>query len=154
FDTPNSPVTQTFGLGLFQTVTETDLEQIEGFFLAHGAPIYHEISPLADIKLPPLLTQFGYQPFEFTSVMFRPIDSTAYQPIRQNERIKARLIRDDEQETWAQVAARGWSEFKEFAHSISELMMINSKRSGGLAFLAELDGRATAAGMLSICDGV
>lgn len=154
FDTPNSPVTQTFGLGLFQIVTEPDLREIESFFQGCNAPVYHEVSPLADTELVAWLTKRGYQPFEFTSVMFRPITGTADQPGRQNERIGARLIRDDEQEVWARVAARGWSEFTEFADSISELMMINSKRSGALAFLAELDGRAIGAGMMSICDGV
>jgi len=68
-----SPVTQTFGLGVFQAPAAADLDRIEAFFHARGAPTYHEVSPLADPALVPLLNERGYQPFEFTSVMYRPI---------------------------------------------------------------------------------
>src|SRR6516225_4827720 len=71
YDTPASPVTQTFGLGLFQAATEAELELIERFFGERGAPVYYVVSPLADATLWPLLNKRGYEPFEFTSVMFR-----------------------------------------------------------------------------------
>src|SRR5262245_65118898 len=38
FDTPTSPTTQTFGLGLFADATTSDLERIEAFFRERGAP--------------------------------------------------------------------------------------------------------------------
>jgi hypothetical protein len=37
FDGPTSPITQTFGLGVFETPTPQDLEDIEQFFENHGA---------------------------------------------------------------------------------------------------------------------
>src|SRR5262245_8583787 len=52
YDGPSSPVTQTFGLGLFQTVTNTELGVIENFFNERGAPVCHEVSPLAGLPLP------------------------------------------------------------------------------------------------------
>src|SRR4051812_24206621 len=75
FDGPSSPATQTFGLGLFQPTTAADLEKIEAFYAERGAPVFHEVSPLADTALPPLLAKRGYHPFEFTSVLYRPIDT-------------------------------------------------------------------------------
>jgi hypothetical protein len=48
FDTPSSPLTQTFGLGVFDKVTHADLERLEIFFQECGAPVFHEISPVAD----------------------------------------------------------------------------------------------------------
>jgi hypothetical protein len=51
FDGVTSPVTQTFGLGMAGQATAQDFETIEGFFRAHGAPIFHEVSPLADFML-------------------------------------------------------------------------------------------------------
>jgi GNAT superfamily N-acetyltransferase len=101
-----------------------------------------------------LLNERGYQRIEFTSVMFRQIGRGPQAAAPRNERIQARLARDGEQELWAQTAARGWSELTELADSILELMLICAKRSDALPFLAELDGQAIAAGLLSTCDGV
>src|SRR5687768_4278264 len=50
FDGVSSPVTQTFGLGLFSPVTTKDLERIEQFFEDRGAPVCHEVSPLAGVQ--------------------------------------------------------------------------------------------------------
>src|SRR5437867_2563028 len=47
YDGNRSPVTQTFGLGIFQPPTETDLDRLEAFFRDRGAPVLHEVSPLA-----------------------------------------------------------------------------------------------------------
>src|SRR5262249_8522456 len=73
FDTVSSPITQTFGLGVFEKVTADHLKVIEDFFRERGAPVHHEISPLADMALVTLLNERGYEPFEFTSILFRPI---------------------------------------------------------------------------------
>src|SRR4051812_49600379 len=51
FDGPASPITQTFGLGMFAKATGPDLDAIEAFFRERGAPVYHEVSPLADADL-------------------------------------------------------------------------------------------------------
>lgn len=48
FDTPESPLTQTFGLGLFEPVTAAIMDEIERFFQNHGAPVWHEVSPLRE----------------------------------------------------------------------------------------------------------
>src|SRR5262245_61395593 len=48
FDGIGSPMTQTFGLGVFDPVTHTDLEKLEEFFRQRGAHIHHEVSPLAE----------------------------------------------------------------------------------------------------------
>ncbi|MGH9391082.1 MAG: hypothetical protein ACRD1Z_15820, partial [Vicinamibacteria bacterium] len=70
FDGVGSPVTQTFGLGLFQTATPEALEEIERFFLLRAAPVFHEVSPLAGLSLVALLNERGYRPVELTSVMY------------------------------------------------------------------------------------
>src|SRR5437899_10936811 len=73
FDGPASPITQTFGLGIFQTPTAADFDALESFFRDRGAPTQHEVSPLADPATLVLLNERGYEPFEFTSILFRPI---------------------------------------------------------------------------------
>ena len=57
FDGPSSPVTQTFGLGLFSQPKTADLERLESFFLDRGAPVLHEVSPLAGLSVADLLSR-------------------------------------------------------------------------------------------------
>ena len=154
YDGVTSPATQTFGLGLFAKVTPADMEQLETFFKENGAPVFHEISPLADLSLLALLNERGYHPMEFTSVMFRPIQRDVHLTAARNPRIQVRLVSEEERELYAQTAAKGWSEFRELADQLPELMRISAKTPGERAFLAELDGRAIAAGRLIICHGV
>ncbi len=156
FDGAVSPLTQTFGLGIFQPVTPAEMELIEEFYRERQAPVFHEVSPLADLALLALLNERGYRPVELTSVMFRPIGRDLNLAGSTNERIEARLIRDDEndQELWTRTATRGWSEATEFAEIMLELMRIGVKRRNAFSFLAELDGQPIAAGSLSLSDGV
>ena len=154
FDGPASPLTQTFGLGLFDTVTPADAESLERFFAERGAPVFHEVSPLADVKLVALLNERGFEPFEFTSVMFRPLAGAAEGSASRNENIRVRLAVEGEQEMWAQTAAAGWGEFEELAEFVLELSQISARREGALSFLAELEGRAIATGGLFVSDGV
>jgi hypothetical protein len=113
FDSPASPMTQTFGLGIFQPPTIAELEAIESFYATRGAPVHHEISPLADPALVRMLCERGYQPFEFTSVMYRPIGGTGA-PAASAEatagRVDVRLIGETEAEVFARTAAEGWRE--------------------------------------------
>src|SRR5271156_5443033 len=56
FDGIDSPLTQTFGLGLFEELTTGSLDTIERFFLARGAHVDHEISPLAGVPASGLIS--------------------------------------------------------------------------------------------------
>jgi len=154
FDGVGSPLTQTFGLGVFDPVTHADLEKIEGFFQQRGAEVQHEVSPMADTSLLALLNERGYQPIELASVMYRPIRRGVQLASPRNQRVQARLIREGEEELWARTASKGWSELTEFADMILELMDVTAKRLGGLSFLAELNGQPIASGALFIHDGV
>ncbi len=154
FDGVHSPCTQTFGLGLFDAVGATELEQIEAFYQERGAPVHHETSPMADFALFTLLSECGYQPMEFTSVLFRPLSRDAGLAISRNDQIHVRIIAEDEQELWARTSAAGWSEHVEFGDVILEFSRLATARQGALCFLAELDGQAIATGSLFLHDGV
>ena len=154
FDGSESPLTQTFGLGLFDPVAADDLAHIERFFQERGAPVFHEVSPLADPAIFPLLNQRGYQPCEFTTILFRPIERSASYTELRNENIKVRLTTAAEVELWAQTSSRGWSEFPELADFMLSFGKVVAQRTDGLSFIAELDGRAIATGAMSIYDDV
>ena len=154
YDGATSPVTQTFGLGMFQPATNADLAVIEKFFRERGAEVFHEVCPLADPSILPLLNERGYRPTEFTSVLYRPIDNNLHLSASRNSRIQARLIADGEQELWAEKSAQGWSEFGELADFVREIGKVLVHKREESCFLAELDGRPIATGAMSICDGV
>lgn len=153
FDGVGSPLTQTFGLGLFQTISPKELDKIEAFFLERGAEVFHEVSPLAEPSLLALLNERGYQPIEFTSMLYRPIDRSIRLQAARNDKIQVRLIKDDEQDLWAQTAADGWREFGELADFLRELGQV-SALSKALSFIAELDGQMIATGALTLHEGV
>jgi hypothetical protein len=155
YDGVASPITQTFGLGLFEPVTSVELERIEAFFLERGAHVDHEVCPIADKSLWPLLNQRGYVPIEFSSVLFLPLAREWNVAAPANREIRVRIANGSEHELWAQTAIEGWRrEAGEFAGILGDLMRVAAGRSGDVSFLAERNGRAIATGALSIQDGV
>jgi hypothetical protein len=154
FDGPNSPITQTFGLGMFQTPTAGDFEALEVFFRDRGAPTQHEVSPLADPATLTLLNERGYEPFEFTSILFRPIGGEVRLGRPLNPRVRARPIRPDERDQWTDVSTRGWCETPGLEELFRDLSKITAAWAGSVAFIAELDGTPIAAGNMSLSEGV
>ena len=154
YDGVQSPLTQTFGLGLFEPIAHPEMELIEEFYRERGAPVFHEVSPLADFALLALLHERGYHPMELTSVMFRPIKRGAPLTLAHNEKIQVRLAEEHEQEMWAQTATKGWSELTELSGLILELAQISAKKANAFSFLAELEGQPIATGGLAIHEGV
>jgi len=169
FDGVASPVTQTFGLGMFQAPTAGDLDRLEAFFHARGASAHHEVSPLADPALVPLLNERGYHPFEFTSVMYRSIADQAGLKactpttrdrrdaqdidVAQAVRPAVRLIGDGEQELYARVAAEGWRDVG-YGDFMLDIGRVSASTDGLHLFVAALDGVAIAAGAVHVRDGV
>jgi len=154
FDGVGSPITQTFGLGVFDPITQTEMEKLEEFFQQRGAQVHHEVSPMADQSLLPLLGGRGYHPIELTSVMYRPISSGVRLASPRSEKVQARLIREGEEEMWARTATKGLSGETGFSDLIMDLFTVSAKRSLGLSFVAEIEGQAIAAGSMLIYEGV
>jgi GNAT superfamily N-acetyltransferase len=154
FDGVRSPCTQTFGLGLFQMPTTADMDRIEKFFKGRGAPVFHEVSPLADKELVAMLIDRGYRPVELSNVMFMTLESAVSPPIFRDESLRARVVGKDERELWARTAAEGWREYAEFADLMPDLMRVSAGRKDSVLFLVELDRQPIATASLSINEGV
>jgi len=155
FDGVESPLTQTFGLGIFEDATAEHLDILEAFFKERGAAVFHEVSPMADPSLLELLGQRGYRPVELTSVMCRDLE--ADQPVsgRQNPDISARVISEGEEELWARTSADAWlTEDAGLADFMFNFGTVSAQCSGALPYLAERDGKPIATGMLFIYDDV
>jgi GNAT superfamily N-acetyltransferase len=153
FDGVESPLTQTFGLGMFEDATVYHLEKLEAFFREPEAPIFHEVSPMADISLLGLLGERGYRPIELTNVMYRELSGGL--PERSSSEVTTRRIDGSEADTWAQIASRGWATIHE---GLADFMLafgkIAARTSGGHPFLAELNGNPIAAAGFGIYDDV
>ena len=151
FDGIESPLTQTFGLGVFDEVTNRDLDIIEAFFKERGAPVLHEVSPIADASLFALLNERGYQPLEFTSVMYRPLNGKINCGVPVNPKITTRVIQAGEEKIWARTSASGWAtEMEGLDEFMFEFGQISAKCEGGFPYLAELEGEPISTGMLFV----
>lgn len=152
FDGVDSPITQTFGLGIFEPLTAATLDVIEAFFKERGAPVHHEVSPLAGVAALDLLCARGYRPIEISSVLYQAVAPPASEVRAQ---IRVRLADPSEAALWTDVSARGWAhdnpELQGFLRGFGEILFA---REDGLCFLAEIDGEPGAAAALSIHEGV
>jgi len=152
FDGIDSPITQTFGLGIFEEVRPTTLDVIERFFLDRGAPVFHEVSPFAGVAALTTLCERNYRPIEISNVLYRPVE----RPIagKQNA-ATARLMEPGEAQLWSDISARGWShEHPELHNFLLDMGAVSAAREQSFCFLGEHEGRPGAAGALCIHDGV
>ena len=170
FDGPDSPLTQSFALGIFETPTDEDMDVIESVAPAH------EVSPLVSMKTIELLIARGYHPIELSSVMHRPIGSSGSSVPRSSSEgmeieasspeeprgtrgtprnpIRMRIAQPHEIDLWSETSAQGWSEFPEVVPFVRDMGRIAATSEGNTTFFAELDGRPIATGSLAIHDGV
>lgn len=153
FDGADSPLTQTFGLGMFEVPTAASLDVIERFYRDRGVAVNQEVSPIADPSVFPLLVARGYHPIEFTSVMFRPIDADVALPADNQSIEVARVVADD-QGQWAKTAAAGWSESAGLAEFMLDVGRVQGAAEDAHRFIASLDGEPVAAAGLSVHGGV
>jgi GNAT superfamily N-acetyltransferase len=153
FDGVDSPVTQTFGLGLFEELSAASLDTIERFFLDRGAPVQHEVSPLVGAAALDLLCSRRYRPIEISNVMYRAVEKPAGEA--RTGDIRVRVAGPDEGRLWASVNAEAWTfEHPEMREPFLEMSAISSARGDSPCFLAELEGQPGAAASLWIHDGV
>ncbi len=153
FDGVGSPLTQTFGLGVFGPVSAAEFDQIEDFFQSRGADVFHEVCPLADSSVFTAFNERGYRPIEFSNVVYRPISEDLRLGATRNDGIKVRVVDEVENNLWAETALAGWSEFAEIADFMRDMGQVTA-RSRALSFIGELDGEPIATGALTIAGDV
>jgi hypothetical protein len=147
YDGPESPLTQTFGLGVLRIPSPVEFDRLEDFFSRLHAPVHHEVSSVAPPELIGELVGRGYVPVEQSTVLVRPTVA----PVVGRSHATVRPIGPGEEALWTRTAAEGWSsESAELAAFVEAFGRILTQATNVHCFLAELDGRAVAAGVLSI----
>lgn len=152
FDGPDSPMTQTFGLGLFGAVTPEALSAIEGFFERRGAPVTHEVSPLAGIETFALLAERGYQPVELSTVLVQEIGGPVDAPPAPLLRVRATEPADVG--AWIETSVLGWSEDPMLADIIRAMSETAGANRTMAHFIVERDGAPVAAASMGVHEGV
>ncbi len=148
FDGVESPMTQTFGLGIFAPVSTGGLSAIEQFFSQRDADTMHEVSPLAGIETFALLADRGYRPIELGTVLVQPLDRGV-----EHEAVPGLLARECEPfelDVWVETSVAGWSDTPEVAHLITSIARAASLNPLAVNFVTERDGVAIATGSLVI----
>ena len=152
FDGVGSPCTQTFGLGIFEELNPPILDKIEAFFLDREAPVLHEVSPFAGVAALEMLCRRGYRPVELSSVLYRPVERPAA-TCRGN--VNVRVTGQQEADLWSRISAIGWAhDHPEVMEFMLQLGSVSVAREQSVCFLAEVDGRPGAAGVLCMHEGV
>ena len=155
FDGPDSPLTQTFGLGLFDPVLAPELDALESFFASRGAPTSHEVCSLAAPETIALLGGRGYAPIEASTVLVRPTSAELAPPAPPAGAIAVRPVGEDESPVWVRTATEGWgaesAELGAFVESMGALM---ARARGVVCFLAEMDGAPVAAAAMNVHEGI
>jgi GNAT superfamily N-acetyltransferase len=156
FDGADSPITQTFCVGLLEELNPATLDTLEEFFFDRGADVHHEVSPFAGIPALELLCSRGYRPFEISNILYQSLERNAGVPVtRSNSAITVRAVSAEEGPLWSSVSARGWShDHPELHDFLLDVGAISASREGSTCFIAEHNGTPGAAGVVCIHDGI
>jgi hypothetical protein len=151
YDGPESPLTQTFGLGLFSVPTGEQVEALEQFFSTRGAATQHEVCTMADAGVLPLLGARGYAPVEWSTVLVQRLGAAGTPAF---PGLHVREIHSDDADQWADVAAAGWSEEPALRDFIRALGHVSVHAADTLCYLALIDDTPVASASLHLHEGV
>jgi GNAT superfamily N-acetyltransferase len=115
------------------------------------------VSPLAGVAALDLLCARAYRPVEISNVLYRRTEKAEPQGFGKVDigNIRVRVIGPEEAHLWTETSASGWSEeHPELKDFILESGGIAAARQESVCFLAEIDGKPGAAGMLCLHEGV
>jgi GNAT superfamily N-acetyltransferase len=153
FDGVDSPLTQTFALGMSEPASDAVLAEVEKFFRKHKAAVQHEVCPLAGVALSKSLAERGYVPFEMSSVLFLEIEGRR-NPAALHSELTARTAKPGDAEAYARAAGEGWREAGDVAALISDMARMMLAARGYVGFMVEKQGQVVATAGLVVNDGV
>jgi GNAT superfamily N-acetyltransferase len=152
FDGADSPLTQTFGLGMRAAVTPESLAAIEAFFTERGADVMHEVSPLAGIETIALLAERGYRPHELSTILVKPLDGSLEAPAVPG--MRARTAESVDRDAWIETSVQGWSADPTYGDMMRTIATAAFANRAMVHFLVEREGQAIATGSMAVVDDI
>jgi hypothetical protein len=146
FDGFDSPMTQSFGLGLFAETTAAEVAAIEAYFNERNAPAMHEVCSLAPTATIALLVERGYRPIEQTSVLVQPIVPVEVAP----SPLAIRTIEPRDHAAWIETSVTGWSQDPTFARVVREISEVAVENKVMTHYVVEREGAPIATGSLGV----
>lgn len=139
-----SPIGRTTGMGFDGSATVADLDRMEQFYRARGAPSQIDVCPLTDPSLFELLKPRGYEMGELNNVLFRRLSNEDPGPVP--EGVSIRKGDASRAEEFADIVVRAFypdgGAPEGFAAMISPIYQVD----GAILFVAEADGKPVACG--------
>jgi hypothetical protein len=152
FDGVDSPLTQTFGLGMSAVVTLERLTPIEAFFTERGAEVMHEVSPLAGVEAIALLAERGYRPHELSTVLVKQLDGSLEAPAVPG--LRARTTESADRDAWIETSIQGWSADPTYGDLMRTIATAAFANHAMVHFLVEREGQAIATGSMAVVDDI
>jgi GNAT superfamily N-acetyltransferase len=135
-----SPVGRATGIGLDGPVTAADLDRIEAFYHAHGAPTQVDVCPLTDASLMALLKERNYGIAELNNVLCRNLRANEQFP-PPAPGIEIRPAQPHEGELWADVVGRGFREGEPCPPDFIEMFLPLFRVANSVPYFASIDGQ-------------
>ncbi len=137
-----SPIGRATGTGLDRPLTAEDLDRIEEFYRSHKAPSQVDLCPLHPPEVFEMFKERGYAFIELNNVLYRKLDPEEHFP-PPPDHCKLRRSSPDEAEIAGSIVDRAF--FPDGApEAYRGLIAPLYQMEGGLAFVAEIDGKPVA----------
>lgn len=154
FVATGSPVNQAFGLGFAGEVTDADVAAVEAFFTCRATRPLVGVSPLAHPSLTETLGRRGWTVDGYENVLVRECGEAPVAPPTDSGVRITEALTAEERDTWALVAATGFSApLPPLAEQLA-LAAIVVRRPGTRLFLAWLGDAVAGTGELYVEEGV
>ena len=139
-----SPIGRTVGMGFDGTATADDLDRMEEFYRAHGAPSQVDVCPLTDPPLLELLKQRGYTMGELNNVLFCRLNGERRSQVPDGFRIRA--AGSEEAGRLADILVRGFFPEGNAPEGFAAMIAPLYQFEGVLPFVVEKDSELVACG--------
>ncbi len=154
FDGAESPLTQTFGLGMRRAVDDVLLAGIEAFFTERGAPTHHEVSPFAGVEAVARLVARGYTPIELSTVVVQELANVPA-PAASPSGLRARVIDPDaDGASWIDTCVAGWATDEGAAAFMLTIARVNIANRSMTHYIVEDGGTPVGTGSMGVVEGV
>lgn len=153
----NSPIGRAVGMGFNGPVTAADLDRLEDFYRAHGAPAQLDLCPLTDPSLLELVKERDYGILELNNVRYLRIGESADESSNPKRAaagplpgIEIRRGNKEEAATLSSIVARSFFENGDVPEGFGDLLTPMYEFPGSITYAAFVEGEpaAAAAGLI------
>ena len=138
-------------IGLTQSVTEPNIEEIESFYWSRGVPAQIELCPLVDHSFVRLLGERGYRVTDYSNVLYKPLDvQQSVVPPPSNSGLSVVRTEHAEAELWADTVAKGFADAEGVTRSDRDCLVTLFHLPKTTCFLASIGGAVAGGGAVYI----